>query len=139
MDANLETTLRCAYFSCTYIGSCFSCSIDYDEKKLLGNYGLCYIVIYTCLFVQALLHASVAQNRKLVVDWISATDLEDSTLEEVMTELSGVLYMSVNFLVSFLPNLWWLIYCLQAPDAHKAAWALLKVTLLIWLELQFFF
>ncbi|KAF7824435.1 CTP synthase-like [Senna tora] len=45
--------------------------------------------------IKALLHASVARNRKLIVDWISATDLEDATAKE-------------------------------DPDAHKAAWVLLK-------------
>ena len=34
-------------------------------------------------FCQALLHASVALNRKLVVDWVPSCDLEDSTAEEV--------------------------------------------------------
>ena len=33
--------------------------------------------------MQALLHASVACKRKLVVDWVSATDLEDATYMEV--------------------------------------------------------
>ncbi|XP_027911944.1 CTP synthase-like isoform X1 [Vigna unguiculata] len=45
--------------------------------------------------LKALLHASVACNRKLVVDWVPAENLEDDTSKE-------------------------------DPDAHKAAWALLK-------------
>ncbi|KAI9104268.1 hypothetical protein K1719_023104 [Acacia pycnantha] len=45
--------------------------------------------------LKALLHASVAHNRKLVVDWVPAGDLED---------VAG----------------------LETPDAHKAAWDLLK-------------
>lgn len=32
---------------------------------------------------QALLHASVACHRKLVVDWVAAGDLEDVTAKEV--------------------------------------------------------
>jgi len=36
-----------------------------------------------CPFVQALLHASVACNRKLVVDWVPAENLEDDTSKEV--------------------------------------------------------
>jgi CTP synthase len=38
-----------------------------------------------CLFIfcQALLHALVALDRKLVVDWVPSCDLEDSTAEEV--------------------------------------------------------
>ncbi|KAK4285598.1 hypothetical protein QN277_002276 [Acacia crassicarpa] len=45
--------------------------------------------------LKALLHASVVCKRKLVVDWISAADLEDATYKE-------------------------------DPEAHKAAWRLLK-------------
>ena len=41
---------------------------------------------YTWSFVQALLHASVAHNRKLVVDWVPAGDLEDDTFKEVITD-----------------------------------------------------
>jgi hypothetical protein len=32
---------------------------------------------------QALLHASVAMERKLVVDWVPSCDLEDSSAREV--------------------------------------------------------
>ncbi|XP_039122445.1 CTP synthase-like isoform X2 [Dioscorea cayenensis subsp. rotundata] len=45
--------------------------------------------------LKALLHASVACRRKLVVEWVPASDLEDATLKET-------------------------------PDAHIAAWNLLK-------------
>ncbi|XP_073007315.1 uncharacterized protein [Typha latifolia] len=45
--------------------------------------------------LKALLHASVACHRKLVVDWVPSADLEDATAKE-------------------------------APDAHEAAWNLLK-------------
>ncbi|EXB62694.1 CTP synthase 2 [Morus notabilis] len=45
--------------------------------------------------LKALLHASVACHRKLIVDCVAAADLEDATAKE-------------------------------APDAHKAAWDLLK-------------
>ncbi|OEL18244.1 CTP synthase [Dichanthelium oligosanthes] len=45
--------------------------------------------------LKALLHASVDCRRKLVVDWVASTDLEDST-------------------------------AIEAPDAYKAAWNLLK-------------
>ncbi|MCI19054.1 CTP synthase-like, partial [Trifolium medium] len=38
----------------------------------------------------ALLHASVARNRKLVVDWVPAGDLEDATFKEVIIDLSTV-------------------------------------------------
>lgn len=33
---------------------------------------------------QALLHASVACHRKLIVDWIPASDLEETTAQEVI-------------------------------------------------------
>lgn len=45
--------------------------------------------------LKALLHASAACHKKLVVDWVPSTDLEDTTEKE-------------------------------APDAHRAAWNLLK-------------
>ncbi|XP_066309119.1 uncharacterized protein [Miscanthus floridulus] len=45
--------------------------------------------------LKALLHASVDCRRKLVVDWVASTDLEDST-------------------------------AIEAPDAYKTAWNLLK-------------
>ncbi|KAH1237373.1 CTP synthase [Glycine max] len=45
--------------------------------------------------LKALLHASVARNRKLIVDWVPAGDLEEATYNE-------------------------------DPEAHKAAWSLLK-------------
>jgi hypothetical protein len=35
------------------------------------------------IFCQALLHESVALDRKLVVDWVPSCDLEDFTVEEV--------------------------------------------------------
>jgi len=46
--------------------------------------------------VQALLHASVACNRKLVVDWVPAGDLEDDTLKEVITDLSTIVSANVS-------------------------------------------
>lgn len=39
---------------------------------------------------QALLHASVACNRKLCIDWVPACDLEDATLEEVNKFVSSL-------------------------------------------------
>lgn len=55
--------------------------------------------------MKALLHASVAHNRKLIVDWVPAGDLEDVTSKEVITDLSTVLHMLVNFFVYFIPIL----------------------------------
>jgi len=49
--------------------------------------------------VKALLHASVARNRKLSVDWVPAGDLEEVTYKEVITDLSAALCMLVDLLV----------------------------------------
>ena len=54
--------------------------------------GFCYIartelmryhILCFGLLLQALLHASVACRRKLVVEWVAAGDLEDVTAKEV--------------------------------------------------------
>lgn len=42
-----------------------------------------FSLTYFFRFCQALLHASVALDRKLVVDWVPSCDLEDSAAEEV--------------------------------------------------------
>ncbi|KAJ8440380.1 hypothetical protein Cgig2_012816 [Carnegiea gigantea] len=55
--------------------------------------------------LKALLHASVACRRKLVVDWVPASDLEDATKEENLTTR---------------------FFLLQNPENYKAAWTLLK-------------
>lgn len=36
------------------------------------------------------MHASVAYNHKLIVDWVPAEDLEDDTFKEVSTDFSTV-------------------------------------------------
>lgn len=41
-----------------------------------------FLIIHVFLF-QALLHASVACRKKLVVDWIAAGDLEENSQKEV--------------------------------------------------------
>ena len=46
--------------------------------------------------MKALLHASVARNRKLIVDWVPAGDLEDATYNEVITNHSVLLHMLVD-------------------------------------------
>lgn len=43
-------------------------------------------------FCQALLHASVACRRKLVLDWVPAGDLEDITAQEVRTKFNLLCY-----------------------------------------------
>ena len=42
-------------------------------------------ILPSSFLCQALLHASVACHRKLIVEWIAAGDLEDSTAKEVDT------------------------------------------------------
>jgi len=57
-----------------------------------------------CPFVQALLHASVACNRKLVVDWVPAENLEDDTSKEVDISFHfSASHLTVLFY--FMPNL----------------------------------
>jgi CTP synthase len=43
------------------------------------------LLSYSCVWkiLQALLHASVDCRRKLVIEWVASTDLEDSTAIEV--------------------------------------------------------
>lgn len=54
---------------------------------------------YLC---QALLHASVALDRKLVVDWVPSTDLEDSAAEEVSTVLLDTILIPLIVMVNLL-------------------------------------
>ncbi|KAK7317357.1 hypothetical protein RJT34_01512 [Clitoria ternatea] len=54
---------------------------------MVGKYAnlsdiLSVLQAYTVGFVQALLHASVAHNRKLVMEWVSAEDLEGDCSKE---------------------------------------------------------
>lgn len=56
--------------------------------------------------MKALLHASVARNRKLIVDWVPAGDLEEATYNEVITDPSALLHMLVDF--------FW--FCLMQPS-----------------------
>jgi hypothetical protein len=46
------------------------------------------LFFYENFNLQALLHASVVCRRKLVVDWVASTDLEESTATEVFYHLS---------------------------------------------------
>jgi hypothetical protein len=56
--------------------------------------------------MQALLHASVDCRRKLVVDWVASTDLEDSTKIEVRQcfSFSVCLIWAVSFSYVILSN-----------------------------------
>jgi CTP synthase len=83
-------------------------------------------VIIFSFFCQALLHTSVACHRKLIVDWVSAGDLEDITAQEVGTKF----YLTYICLLYMLFYKLTIITYLQAPDVYKAAWDLLKVILL---------
>lgn len=86
-------------------------------------------------FDQALLHAAVACQRKLVVDWIASPDLEETTEKEVcfaIMFLPSAPFCCKAFLLFYL-NLMAFLYdnvCFlaQAPEVHKKAWDLLKVS-----------
>jgi hypothetical protein len=54
----------------------------YSDSLLLPK---CFHCFLTCVWkiLQALLHASVDCRRKLVIEWVASTDLEDSTAIEV--------------------------------------------------------
>jgi hypothetical protein len=45
---------------------------------------------------QALLHASVARRKKLIIDWISASDLEQGAKKEVCLHFTLKLYYLDN-------------------------------------------
>lgn len=64
----------------------------------------CCLTIVSCKNLQALLHASVDCRRKLVVDWVASTDLEDSTAIEVLHSslLFNVLSPEVNRIFTWL-------------------------------------
>lgn len=47
-------------------------------------------MLMSSLLSQALLHASVACRRKLIVDWVAAGDLEDATAKEVRTDFNSL-------------------------------------------------
>lgn len=46
---------------------------------------------------QALLHASVARRKKLVIDWISACDLEPGTKKEVCLHFTLSFIIHTNY------------------------------------------
>lgn len=53
---------------------------------------------FSCDLFQALLHASVACQRKLVVDWVPSSDLEDMTTKEVYCLIHSLYF---SFILSF--------------------------------------
>ncbi|XP_040866229.1 CTP synthase isoform X1 [Glycine max] len=88
---------------------------------------------YTCLsdsylsILKALLHASVDCQKKLVVDWIPASNLETATAKGV-TSIMNHYITSMFLLLLFIIEISSICYCsmLQNHDAYKAAWKLLK-------------
>uniref|UniRef100_A0A452ZZ25 CTP synthase N-terminal domain-containing protein n=1 Tax=Aegilops tauschii subsp. strangulata TaxID=200361 RepID=A0A452ZZ25_AEGTS len=52
--------------------------------------------------LKALLHASVALDRKLVVDWVPSCDLEDSAAVEVSTFLPDIILIPLSMMVNIL-------------------------------------
>lgn len=86
----------------------------------------------TCL--QALEHASIVCRRKLVIQWVPASDLEDSAAKEVSDFLSTCQFFTL--LLSSMVNVW--TFCvLQTPGAHEAAWSLLMVSWSFWVLIIF--
>jgi hypothetical protein len=72
-------------------------------------------------------HASVFHRKKLFVDWVPASDLEDTTAKEVCIKF---LHLSLYIILIFtLFHNMTKKLLLQNPDAYKAAWKLLKVCL----------
>ena len=69
------------------------------------------------------MHASVARRKKLVIDWISASELEQEAKKEVCL-LHFILITSNHETLETKSKM---IPSLQNPDAYKAAWKLLKV------------
>ena len=58
------------------------------------------LAIYNVLSLQALVHASVSQGKKLFVDWVPASDLEDATKKEVVINfLFRTLYLILIFIL----------------------------------------
>jgi CTP synthase (UTP-ammonia lyase) len=59
----------------------------------------CIIELSYLTLFQALLHASVAMERKLLVEWVCSCDLEDSAAKEVGLAdygLTTILFSSMN-------------------------------------------
>jgi hypothetical protein len=73
--------------------SMLHCSLELYQSKLFSRWQSKASILTISLFVltnllnltvfQALLHASVAMERKLVVDWVPSCDLEDPSAREV--------------------------------------------------------
>ena len=55
-----------------------------DHYTLVPN-AMCYLGddLFPISFLKALLHASIDCSRKLCIEWVAATDLEDETRDEV--------------------------------------------------------
>ncbi|AQK67270.1 60S ribosomal protein L29-1 [Zea mays] len=68
-----QTSTKGSRASLMRLGSCVVGSVHEEHW---------FSLIYFFRFCQALLHASVALDRKLVVDWVPSCDLEDSAAEE---------------------------------------------------------
>uniref|UniRef100_A0A804K2Q6 CTP synthase n=1 Tax=Musa acuminata subsp. malaccensis TaxID=214687 RepID=A0A804K2Q6_MUSAM len=76
--------------------------------------------------LKALLHASVACQRKLVVDWVASPDLEKHTEVEVCLSCLPNLLFPFGYTLVFLPKRFGYLFLTQAPEVHKKAWDLLK-------------
>lgn len=86
------------------------------------------MVVYT---FQALLHASVACRRKLIINWVSASDLEDATAIDV--NINSISFILTMISISFIDRSFFL---LQDPDVNKAAWNSLKVYIIFFIKVR---
>lgn len=76
------------------------------------------------------MHASIACQRKLVVEWVAAPDLEETTKTKVSALLVKFYSLSLTLLQQ-VTNLSFFVQFSQQPDVHEKAWDLLKVSLFI--------
>lgn len=91
---------------------------------------LMLLAIYNVLSLQALLHASVSHGKKLFVDWVPASDLEDATSKEVVINfvfltlyviLIFTLFLNmtkisccrIQMLIKLLGSCWRLVYLMS--------------------------
>lgn len=77
---------------------------------------------------QALLHACIACSLKPQIEWIAASDLEDESEKSVYTTTPLMSFILLEFLDQeslYMPKHH--VSPLQTPEAHAAAWKILKV------------
>lgn len=84
------------------------------------------IYCFALFHLQALLHACIACSSKPMIDWIAASDLEDDSANLVRNStvpLCNHFYLRVFHLCLIVL----MLFMLQTPEAHAAAWKTLEV------------